>query len=275
MTKLRACVIGNPISHSKSPKLHNYWLKALGIDGEYTAVEAPLDGFEDKVRRLQDEGFQGANVTIPFKENAYALADDVTPLAARVKAANTLVFKDGKIFADNSDGFGFAENIRDKYPEWNGKGAHMVLGAGGASRAIIAQLAEEGAEKIIIVNRNQNRAETLARELDIQNAEILSWQDAENHVENLKTIINTSALGMKGQDDVPLALQNVSPNTIITDIVYTPLMTGFLNDAKAHGLPYVDGLGMLLYQARPGFRAWFGNEPPAIDDALRDYILAS
>ena len=266
----RACVIGNPIEHSRSPIMHNKWLQQLDIKGEYTRELAPLDGFEDKVRALMAEGFLGANVTIPFKERAFAMADVASPVSARMGAANTLVFKQGKIFADNTDGFGFGQNILDVVPSWKVDGRHLILGAGGAARAIAIWLIDAGASEVLIANRTRARAEALCA-LD-HKIKAIDWAQIEDCLD-VTTLINTTSRGMKGQDDIALDFSNASQELIVNDIVYTPLETGLLRDAKAAGLKAVDGLGMLLWQARPGFEAWFGQEPPAIDEALRQEML--
>lgn len=269
--KTLAAVIGNPIKHSRSPRMHNHWLNILGIDGRYDRVLAPLDGFADTVRDLMARGYAGANVTIPFKEEALAVADVATPLARSIGAANTLVFRDGKIHADNTDGYGFARNIQAAYPEWDGAGRHIVLGAGGAARAIVGWLLQNGAEAVVVVNRNLDRARALAA---IDGRIVVSgWDQIGAHYDGARTIINTTSRGMDGANDIVLDFARVDAATIVNDIVYTPQMTRLLRDAAAAGLRWVGGLGMLLWQARPGFQAWFGVAPPAIDAGLENLML--
>lgn len=268
---LKAAVLGNPIAQSKSPRMHNHWLSKLGIDGKYYAELVPLDGFYDTVQRLINEGFSGVNVTAPFKEEAYKIADDKSDLATQIGAANTLIFQNGKIIADNTDGYGFSQNILDQIPSWNTLGKHVILGAGGASRAIVAWLATSGAREIVIVNRSLDRAETLCN-LGPQ-IRITSWENLSLELPDTTTLINTTSMGMNGQNNIEIDFSNAHKSLIVNDIVYSPLITKLLHDAKSVGFKTVGGLGMLLWQARPGFKAWFGVEPPLIDDELKGLML--
>ncbi len=269
---IKAAVIGNPIDHSKSPRLHNHWLSILGVGGQYQRIYAELDQFEVAIHKLVNEGFKGTNVTIPFKGEAASLATMRSQFVVQNGAANTLIFDGQKIDAHNTDGYGFAQNILDHHPDWNAKGDHIILGAGGAANAIVAWLVNHGANSIAIVNRNQERAQVL-KKLGGQ-IEIFGWADLPKILPNKTTIVNTTSLGMKGENDIEIDWANAPADMIVNDIVYTPLETGFLKSARHHGLRAVDGLGMLLWQARPGFRAWFGQEAPKIDLGLRNFMLS-
>ncbi len=268
---IRAAVFGNPIAQSKSPRMHNHWIKKLGIDGEYVAKLAPLDGFEAEIRKLMADGFAGANVTMPFKQEALAIADTSSEIACQIGAANTLVFKDGKIHADNTDGYGFGHNILSQFPDWNVESSHIVLGAGGAAGAVIAWLLTEGASDIMVVNRNIERANELAK--ISEKVSVIGWDKVSENLAGRSTLINTTSLGMNGKNDIKIDFSNASTDMIVNDIVYSPLETGLLKDAKNAGLRTVDGLGMLLWQGRPGFKAWFEQEAPEIDEELREMML--
>ncbi|MEL7465580.1 MAG: shikimate dehydrogenase [Pseudomonadota bacterium] len=269
---LRAGVFGWPVEHSKSPKLHGFWLNRYGVDGSYVLLPARPEDFESEVRRLAAAGWRGANVTIPHKEAALSLADRATDRARAIGAANTLIFDEGEIVADNTDGFGFIENVRAGSP-WRSDRPAAILGAGGAARAIIWSLIEAGAPEIRLTNRTRDRAMRLADELRPK-VRIIDWDDRASGLDGAGLIVNTTSLGMTGQPPLELDLSVAPPDAVATDIVYTPLITPFLTAARARDLPVVDGLGMLLHQARPGFEAWFG-VAPEVDDALREVILAS
>ena len=270
--RLRAGVMGWPIAHSKSPRLHGFWLRRYGIDGAYDPVPVPPGTFEEKLRRLIAEGWRGANVTIPHKEAALAAADEATPRARAIGAANTLVFgPGGLILADNTDAFGFLENLKDRAPAWRPDRPALVLGAGGASRAVVHALFEAGAPEIRLANRTVARAEALAAAFGPR-VRVLPFAEAGSHLAGAGLIVNTTSLGMKGAPPLELDLAGAPPDALATDIVYTPLVTPFLEAAAARNLAIVDGLGMLLHQARPGFAAWFGVEP-RVDEALRKVML--
>lgn len=270
--RLRAGVMGWPIAHSKSPRLHGFWLRRYGIDGAYEPVPVPPGTFEEELRRLIAEGWRGANVTIPHKEAALAAADEATPRARAIGAANTLVFgPGGLILADNTDAFGFLENLKDRAPAWRPGRPALVLGAGGASRAVIHALLEAGAPEIRLANRTAARAEALAAAFGPR-LRVLPFQEAAAHLGGVGLIVNTTSLGMKDSPPLDLDLAGAEPDALATDIVYTPLVTPFLAAAAARNLAVVDGLGMLLHQARPGFAAWFGVEPE-VDEDLRSVML--
>ena len=270
----RAGVIGNPISHSLSPKLHSYWLKRYGIAGEYTALKVTEDELETTLRSLPKQGFIGANVTIPHKVGVMQFADQITDRATLIGAANTLTFKeDGRIFADNTDGYGFMANLRQGAPDWDPKaGPAAIFGAGGAARAIIVALADAGVPEIIIANRTRPKAEALRADFGAR-VNVVDWVQADKMLEDANTVINTTSLGMVGAQDFKVSLDSLRPQAVVTDIVYNPLRTPFLEAAAAKGCITVDGLGMLLHQGVPGFERWFGPRPE-VDDATRAAVLS-
>lgn len=272
MTARRAGVMGWPIAHSKSPDLHGYWLRKYGVDGAYEHVPSPPEMFSADVRQLVAKGWRGANVTLPHKEAALRGADDVTDRAREIGAANTLVFQeDGTILADNTDGFGFFENIRTHFADGRIDRPVALLGAGGAARAVIWALLDAGAPEIRIANRTRDRAEALRGAFG-RRIRVFDWAEAERALPETGLVVNTTSLGMTGAPPLSLDLGAVPDDALATDIVYTPLITPFLTSAAERGLATMDGLGMLLHQARPGFAAWFGVEPE-VDDALREIML--
>jgi shikimate dehydrogenase len=264
-----AGVFGHPITHSRSPRLHGFWLQRYGIDGAYIPLGVAPGGFAAAVRALVDLGFRGANVTIPHKLPAFEICDAVAPFARRAGAVNTLIFRDGRIEGSNTDGFGFLESIREAAPGWRADaGPAVLLGAGGAARAIAAALLDAGAPRVTLVNRTAAKAEALARDLGgpIQVVDRAPLEDA-------ALLVNTTSLGMQGQPGLEVDLAPLPASAVVADIVYVPLETRLLAAARARGLIAVDGLGMLLHQARPGFEAWFG-VAPLVDQALRDVVAA-
>lgn len=270
----RAAVIGNPISHSLSPKLHSYWLNRYGIEGEYIALQVTEDALESTLRELPRKGFIGANVTIPHKVSVMQFADQITDRATLIGAANTLIFKeDGRIFADNTDGYGFMANLRQGAPDWDPKaGPAAIFGAGGAARAIIVALADAGVPEIIIANRTRAKAEALRADFGAR-VSVVDWVQADKMLEDANTVINTTSLGMVGGQEFKVSLDALSPKAVVTDIVYNPLQTPFLIAAAEKGCMTVDGLGMLLHQGVPGFERWFGRRPE-VDDATRAAVLS-
>ena len=270
----RAAVLGNPISHSLSPKLHGFWLRRYGLAGEYTAIKVEDSDLETTLLDLPRQGFIGVNVTLPHKVSVLKFADQVTDRATLIGAANTLTFKDdGKIIADNTDGYGFMSNLHQNAPDWDPKaGAAAILGAGGACRAIIVALANAGVPKILLANRTRAKAEALRDEFGSRIA-VVDWINVEDMIAEAKTVINTTSLGMSGGPAFKLTLAGLQSDAIATDIVYNPLRTPFLQAAEARGCRTVDGLGMLLHQGVPGFERWFGKRPE-VDDETRAAVLA-
>jgi shikimate dehydrogenase len=266
-------VIGSPIAHSRSPALHGYWLKRYGIKGHYIPMDVAQADLKEALQLLPRLGFVGLNVTIPHKESVLALADIVTDRAALIGAANTLIFrKDGKIFADNTDGSGFITNLRQEAPGWvPTSGPAVVLGAGGAARAVVAALIEVGVPEIRLANRTRARAEALRSDFGAK-VHVHDWVQVGALVEDAATVVNTTSLGMAGKPEMRLPLDGLNPAAVVNDLVYVPLRTGFLEEAAARGCTTVDGLGMLLHQAAPGFERWFGTRPE-VDAATRAAVL--
>ncbi len=262
-----AGILGWPVAHSRSPRLHGLWLRRHGIDGAYVPLPVRPERFADAVRSLADLGFRGANVTIPHKEAGFAVCDEVSARARRAGAVNTLVFKDGRIRGDNTDGWGFLESIREHLPGWRADaGPAVLLGAGGSARAIAAALLDAGCPRLTLVNRTPARAEALARELggpvEVAAAPPLG---------NAALLVNTTSLGMQGQPPLEIDLAPLPASAVVADIVYVPRETPLVTAARARGLAGVEGLGMLLHQARPGFEAWFGARP-VVDAELRAFV---
>ncbi|MCQ4159787.1 shikimate dehydrogenase [Roseomonas sp. GC11] len=264
-----AGVLGWPVSHSRSPLLHGHWLRRHDIDGAYMPLPVRPEDFTEAVRALVKLGFRGANVTIPHKVAAFALCDEVDATARRAGAVNTLVFEEGRIRGSNTDGFGFVESVREQAQGWSAQdGPVVVLGAGGAARAIAAALLDAGCPRLTLVNRSRARAEALAAALGgpITVADAPPLADA-------ALLVNTTSLGMQGQPPLSIDLAPLPATAVVADAVYVPLETPLLAAARARGLRAVDGLGMLLHQARPGFAAWFG-VMPQVDAQLRAIIAA-
>lgn len=268
-----AGVIGHPIAHSRSPALHGFWLRRYGVQGHYIPMDVAPADLEFTLRLLPRIGFVGLNVTIPHKEAILKIADVITDRAALIGAANTLIFrKDGKIHADNTDGAGFIANLRQNAPHWNpAAGPAAVLGAGGAARAVVAALIEVGVPEIRIANRTRPRADALRADFGAK-ISVYEWVQAGNMLEGAATVINTTSLGMAGKPDFRVPLDGLEPGAVATDLVYNPLKTRFLLEAESRGATVVDGLGMLLHQAAPGFERWFG-PTPAVDDETRQAVL--
>ncbi|MBY3751745.1 shikimate dehydrogenase [Azospirillum formosense] len=268
-----AGVMGWPIGHSRSPRLHGYWLEQYGIDGAYVPLAAPPDRIEQAIRALPALGFRGCNVTVPHKEAAYRAVDRLDATAKRMGAVNTIVVgEDGSLEGRNTDGFGFIENLRSGAPGWKATdGPALVIGAGGAARAVVASLLDEGAPRVWLVNRTRARADELATDIG-GNIETADWVSRETLLEGAALVVNTTTQGMAGQPPLELDLRALPGSAVVTDIVYTPLMTPLLAAAQARGNRVVDGVGMLLHQARPGFAAWFGREPE-VTEGLKAAVL--
>ncbi|MFK5978201.1 MAG: shikimate dehydrogenase [Rhizobiaceae bacterium] len=271
-----AFVIGWPVEHSRSPILHGYWLKYLKIPGTYEAVAIAPEKIETFIKLLPKSGFTGGNVTVPHKEAVYRLVDHRDEIANVLGAVNTVWLENGKVHGTNTDGYGFCANLDSFVPKWRQGKTAVVLGAGGASRAIIYALGKAKYSKIHIINRTLARAKAIAEEFCPHlEADLMpqNWEDAPNLLGKADLLVNTTSIGMDDSDEFPLDLSNLKQQAIVTDIVYTPLLTPLLKAAKAKGYETVDGLGMLLHQAAPGFEKWFGTRPN-ITPALRDYILS-
>ncbi|MDF1728988.1 MAG: shikimate dehydrogenase [Sulfitobacter sp.] len=268
-----AGVIGSPIAHSRSPKVHGHWLRHYGIAGHYIPMEVHAEDLEQVIRTLPRMGFVGVNVTIPHKERVMEIADLVTDRAILIGAANTLIFRrDGKIHADNTDGYGFTENLRQGAPNWQPRaGPVAVFGAGGAARAVVAALLDAGVPEVRIANRTRVRADKLRSDLGSK-LRVYDWIQAGNMVDDATLVVNTTSLGMIGKNELRVPLDGLSSRSVVTDLVYAPLKTKLLQTAEEIGCVTVDGLGMLLHQAVPGFERWFGQRPE-VDRATRAAAL--
>ena len=268
----RACVIGWPISHSLSPAIHGYWLKAYGVDGEYGKVAVEPAAFEGFLMNLAANGFSGGNITVPHKIEAHRLCERRDAAAEAIGAVNTVWLERGRLAGSNTDAFGFLANLDSEASGWDRGGPAVVIGAGGAARAIIWALRHRGFEDIRIVNRTKPRAEELAAPFPPASAHGL--EELGRVLEGAHFIVNTSTLGMNGAPPLNLDLSPAARDATVCDIVYSPLETGLLSEARRRGLRAVDGLGMLLHQAVPGFEIWFGVRPE-VTAALRETVIAA
>nr|WP_306263534.1 shikimate dehydrogenase [Pararhizobium sp. IMCC3301] len=282
---IRACVIGFPITHSRSPQLHTYWLDQYGIDGCYAAESIAPDGLPDFLLSVKQDaaGYCGGNATIPHKEALLALADKADATARILGAANTFWSEHGALHVSNTDTYGFLANLDAAVPQWDRRPADIsrkavVLGAGGAARAIVFGLISRGFTEIVLANRTLSRAEKLvghfAAAAEQQNCRLLplTLADAEAALVHTDLLVNATSLGMVGQDELEISLTRLPVSAVVTDIVYTPLQTGLLSAAQGRGNRTVDGLGMLLHQAVPGFERWFGIRPQ-VTEALHRHML--
>lgn len=268
-----AGVIGQPVGHSRSPRLHRHWLARHGVKGDYVAMEIAEEDLEEVLRVLPRAGFRGVNVTIPHKVTAVEIADEASDRAQRIGAANLLVFEGGRILADNTDGEGFLGSIRQGAPGWDpAAGPATVLGAGGAARAVVVTLLEAGVPGIVLANRTRATAEGLQEELEDDRLRVVDWVQAGNAIEEGALVVNTTSLGMAGQPELRVPLDGLRPGQVVADLVYAPLETRLLREARTAGAVAVDGLGMLLHQAVPAFERWFGVRPE-VDEALRAAVL--
>ncbi len=267
-----AGVVGWPVSHSLSPRLHGYWLDHYRIDGAYLPLAIRPEVLTRALRGLVDLGFRGVNVTLPHKEAALAACDEVADLARRIGAVNAITVVDGRLQGSNSDAFGFLENLRQDRPEWAPVGTPaVVLGAGGAARAVVAALVDAGVPEVRIANRTAARAAALAADLGGP-IRVHAWEERSTILATAGLLVNTTTLGMTGRPALEIDLTGLPPAAVVTDIVYVPLETPLLAAARARGNPVVDGLGMLLHQARPGFETWFGLRPE-VTAAQRGFVL--
>ncbi|MDX8467736.1 shikimate dehydrogenase [Mesorhizobium sp. VK23B] len=272
MAEKKAFVTGHPIAHSRSPKIHGHWLAKYGIDGSYEAIDVRPEDFPVFLKSLGENGYRGGNVTIPHKEAAFALVERRDEAADAIGAVNTLWLEEGVLWGGNTDGLGFAGNLDEHAPGWAANGPAVVLGAGGASRAVIHALKQRGVKDIRIVNRTLARAQELA---DRFGAGVSAHGDGAvaELLADAGLLINTTALGMHGNEALAADPAGLPGHAIVTDIVYVPLETPLLAAARARGLKTVDGLGMLLHQAVPGFERWFGKRPEVTPE-LRRMIVA-
>ncbi len=266
-----AGVMGWPVGHSRSPRLHHYWLERHGLDGAYVPLPVETQYLEQALRALPVLGFRGVSLTLPHKEAALWLVDQVDPLARRVGAINTVVVREGGTLEGyNTDVYGFAENLRSSGFALMDKPA-IVLGAGGAARSVVVALQDMGCPEIRIVNRSRQRAEQLAAGRG-DGIKIFDWNESAQALQEAGLFVNATSLGMTGQPPLEIDMSPLSAEAWVTDVIYAPLETDVLRHARLRGLRAVDGLGMLLYQAQPAFHAWFGVKPD-VDAALRQFVL--
>jgi shikimate dehydrogenase len=269
----KACVIGWPVGHSRSPLIHRFWLDRLKIDGSYERAEILPDDFPAFIRNLDHNGFAGANVTLPHKQSAFELCDATTATAADLKAVNTLWKEAGKLHGDNSDVAGFLAALDQEAPGWDiAPRSAIVLGAGGAARAIVYALKLRGLKHVLLVNRARERAAILATDFG-PDIDVVDFSAVQGMLASAGLLVNTTSLGMRGQPPLTMDLTSLPDDAVVTDIVYVPLGTALIKAAKARGLRAVPGLGMLLHQAVPGFERWFGVRP-SVTDELRAFIEA-
>lgn len=272
----RAGVIGWPVAHSRSPKLHGFWLRQYGIAGRYDRLPVPPEDLARFMAALPKEpGFRGINVTLPHKVAVLPFLAEIDSVARRIGAANTIVVReDGSLWGSNTDAFGFIESLKADAPAgWTAAaGPVALLGAGGATRGVIVALLDEGAPQIRVINRSREKAEALAAEFGPR-LQAVAWDERAAALGGAGLLVNTTSLGMQGQPPLEIALDDLPATALVSDIVYTPLETDLLARARARGNPVVDGLGMLLHQGRPGFEAWFGRAPE-VGPELRAAVLA-
>jgi len=273
-----AGIMGWPVTHSRSPALHNFWIDEHGIDGVYVPLPVPPEHLAQALRALPALGFRGFNLTLPHKQAALAIVDRVDPLARRIGAMNTVVVAvDGSLEGSNTDVFGFRENLRERAPDWKASaGPAIILGAGGAARAIVAALIEMKVEEIRIVNRTRARVERVADDLASPTTRITihPWSERDTVQREAGILVNTTSLGMTGEPALDIDLSQLPPSAVVADIVYVPLETPLLAAARQRGHLTVDGLGMLLHQGRPGFEAWFGS-PVRVTREQRAAVLTT
>ncbi len=264
---IKTGVIGHPISHSKSPLIHNYWLEKYGLNGAYKAIDIRPNDLKQDIQKLIDQGYTGFNVTIPHKISIMDLCDEIDDLAKEIGAVNTVTIKDGKLYGTNTDAYGFIQNIKSNEPDFDFKaGKAVILGAGGAANAIAYALIKEGVPEIIITNRTKEKAQKLARGI----IKVTDWEDRNEAIKNANLVINTTSLGMAGQPALDIELSN---NNLVTDIVYAPLHTDLLKQAQSKNIKIVTGIGMLLHQACRGFELWNGVFP-SVTNELEQMVLA-
>ncbi len=270
---IKSGVIGWPVGHSLSPRLHGYWLRRYNINGSYRALPVRPEELPSAVQDLIAGGYRGCNVTVPHKEAVMTCLDGISAKARRIGAVNTIVIEDGAAKGDNTDGFGFMENLAAGAPGFAAAdGPAVVLGAGGGARAVVAALIDAGARDIRLLNRTRERAEKLAADLGGP-ISVLDWRQRSGRLDGAALLVNATTMGMTGAPPLEISLDGLAATALVTDLVYAPLQTNLLAAAAARGNPVVDGIGMLLHQARPGFAAWFGVEPQ-VDDGLRRHVLA-
>ena len=264
----KAGVIGWPIEQSRSPLIHGFWLSTYQMNGAYEKFAVKPEELPEYISNLKNNGLEGINLTIPHKETVLPLVDEITPTAKAIGAANTLYFADGQLIADNTDSYGFLKHLGTSAPNWQVTQPAMIIGAGGAARAIIHALLSAGVPEILITNRTASRAETLAKDFGPK-LKPIPWQEKEQHLNQTHLLVNSTSLGMQGKPELDLDISTLPAGAVVYDIVYVPLETKLLKAAKAQSLTPVDGLGMLLHQAVPGFELWFGVRPAVTEELYK------
>jgi shikimate dehydrogenase len=273
-----AGVMGWPVMHSRSPLMHNYWLNQLGLAGTYVPLAIKPDGLDAALRALHPLGFAGCNLTIPHKQQAMAIVDEVDEIAKTIGAISCVVVRpDGSLFGTNNDWFGFIDNLKQEHPNWRADaGPITVIGAGGGSRAVCYGLMREGAKEIRLVNRTRSRAAGIAAEFGGP-IEVLAWDDRHDALDGIAMAVNTTSQGMVGEPALDLRLDRLPSKALAADIIYIPLDTPYLAAARARGNPTINGLGMLLHQGRPAWKRWFDIEPevtPELRERMERSIVA-
>lgn len=267
----RSCVIGCPVDHSRSPLIHNYWLKLHGLEGEYTREPVPPEDLERFLGNLQELGYVGCNVTVPHKESAARLVTLADMPSRRLAAVNTLFFDNSTLMGANTDGFGFTANLKSTVPAFDpADGRAMIIGAGGAARAIVDALLRLNIARVYICNRSIDRAKAVAASFGPKITPV-AWEQGPAALKAVDLLVNATSLGMKGQPELTMPIDDLPGSAVVCDIVYVPLETALLRNARARGHRTVDGLGMLLHQARPAFEKWFG-ERPEVTAELRQLL---
>lgn len=273
MTASKAFVAGWPISHSRSPRIHRFWLDRHGIEGAYSPEAVQPEAAETFFRSFHQHGYCGGNVTLPHKEAAFRACDRTSDVATRLQAVNTLWREGDQLCGDNTDAYGFAANLDAAAPEWRDGSSALVIGAGGAARAVLEALIGAGYASVTLLNRTPARAESLAAQWGGGKVRAGGLDAISGALPSADLIVNSTSAGLHGEADLPVDWQRARKEAIATDLLYVPLVTPFLQAAVEHGLTTVDGLGMLLHQAVPGFERWFGVRPD-VDAELRDHIVA-
>ncbi|HJU31655.1 MAG TPA: shikimate dehydrogenase [Hyphomicrobiaceae bacterium] len=273
MSTRHACIVGWPVEHSRSPMIHNFWLEKHAIDGSYTRRAVPPGEEAGFFAALRNEGLAGCNVTLPHKQAALAAAEVATDDARAVGVANTLWLEDGRLHADNTDGAGFVQHLQASVPAFApARAAVSILGAGGGARGVIHALLRAGVPEVRLFNRTRDRADAVARHFGAR-VRAHDWGERQDRSRDAGLLINATSLGMRGSGDLDMPLAQLADDCVVADLVYVPLETPLLAAARARGLPAVDGLGMLLHQAVPGFQRWFGIRPEVTPE-LRALLVA-
>jgi len=257
--EIRSCVMGWPVNHSLSPKMHGWWLELYHICGSYGMQAVEPKNLKDALQQLLDQGYAGCNLTLPLKEEALGLMDIHDESALTAGAVNTVVVKNGKLHGYDSDGYGFIENLKAQHADWSGERV-AIVGTGGASRSIISSLKKAGAQRFVLVNRTRERAQKIIENFELD-ADICDWENRSKLLKDATMLVNCTSLGMKGQPPLEIDLAALPTTAVVCDLVYRPIMTPLLRQAAERGNPVVDGMGMLIHQGRLGFKLWYGRDP--------------